>query len=380
MRIDWILCAFAMSLPAQDPVPAFELADGDRVVFLGNTFAEREALNGCIETALTRRFPGRRISFRNLGWSGDSVDVQLRPSGFPPLETWLEQTRPTVVFAAFGMNESHAGEAGIDAFARALDAFLDRLAPTKARVVLLSPIRHEALAPPFADPADHNRALKLYVEALRSAAARRKLAFVDLFESLKDWPFPLTENGIHLNAHGYARAARAIEGALGLLPLWKLQIDASGKVSPAGGAAVDEPHFDGTTLRFKVTKKTLSMEDRPLKVTGLSPGRWVLKAGGVSFASGSAEEWAMGVDVSSGPTEELRRAIVQKNELYFHRWRPQNAEYIYGTRSRAQGANVGNPQFASEFRLVESLVEEREKEIHALVRPVAETWELSKQP
>lgn len=77
--------------------------------------------------------------------------------------------------------------------------------------------------------------------------------------------------------------------------------------------------------------------------------------------------------------ERLRRLAVEKNALWFHRWRPQNTEYIYGTRSRAQGANVGNPQFASEFRYVESLVAEREAEMRDLARPAAQVYELTRE-
>jgi lysophospholipase L1-like esterase len=38
--------------------------------------------------------------------------------------------------------------------------------------------------------------------------------------------------------------------------------------------------------------------------------------------------------------EELRQAIVKKNELYFHRWRPQNETYLFGFRKHEQGRNA----------------------------------------
>ena len=50
----------------------FELLDGDRVAFIGDTFLEREQSYGCIETALTSRFHDRNVIFRNLGWSADT--------------------------------------------------------------------------------------------------------------------------------------------------------------------------------------------------------------------------------------------------------------------------------------------------------------------
>ena len=38
-------------------------------------------------------------------------------------------------------------------------------------------------------------------------------------------------------------------------------------------------------------------------------------------------------------TESLRAAIVAKNELFFHRWRPQNETYLFGFRKHEQGKN-----------------------------------------
>src|SRR5262245_40429554 len=58
----------------------FELRDGDRAVWLGGTLIEREQRYGYWETALTLRYPDRNITFRNLGWSGDTVWGESRVS------------------------------------------------------------------------------------------------------------------------------------------------------------------------------------------------------------------------------------------------------------------------------------------------------------
>ena len=52
---------------------SFELADGDRVVLLGNTFVERDLQHNRLETLLTSRFHAKTVVFRNLGWDGDTV-------------------------------------------------------------------------------------------------------------------------------------------------------------------------------------------------------------------------------------------------------------------------------------------------------------------
>ena len=57
----------------------------------------------------------------------------------------------------------------------------------------------------------------------------------------------------------------------------------------------------------------------------------------------------------------LRSAILAKNELYFHRWRPANNTYLFLFRKHEQGQN------AKEIPLFDPLVAEREQEIAKLL-------------
>ena len=66
---------------AATPAPRFELRDGDRVVFLGDTLVEREQSYGWIELMLTARAADRTVTFRNLGWSGDTPTGTSRTGG-----------------------------------------------------------------------------------------------------------------------------------------------------------------------------------------------------------------------------------------------------------------------------------------------------------
>ncbi|MBU6401879.1 MAG: hypothetical protein KGS61_16305, partial [Verrucomicrobia bacterium] len=59
------------ALPAEPPRP-FELREGDRVVFVGDTLVEREQEYGYLEARMTAQFPDRNVTFRNLGWSADT--------------------------------------------------------------------------------------------------------------------------------------------------------------------------------------------------------------------------------------------------------------------------------------------------------------------
>ena len=150
----------------------FELKNGDRVVFLGGTFIEREQSYGYVETALTARFADRDITFRNLGWSGDTSygDARAgfggRADGFQHLKEHVLALKPTLLLVGYGMSESFDGDSGLPSFEQGLNALLDALAPTRAKVVLLTPIAHEDLGRPLPDPAEHNRSLKRYGEAV----------------------------------------------------------------------------------------------------------------------------------------------------------------------------------------------------------------------
>ncbi len=383
--------------PAPRAAPGFALADGDRVVFLGNTLIEREQGHGYWELALTARFPKAKVIYRNLGWSGDTVFGDARAGfgnaadGFKQLKEHVLALKPTVLVIGYGTNESFEGPDGLPKFTKGLNVLLDALAPAKARVVLLSPLRHEYLGPPLPSPVAQNKNLRLYADAIRDVAAKRNHAFVDLYDLLGDgsrlaWPAPLTDNGMHPTAWGYWRSAFALERGLGL-PERGWRIDVEGSKAKARGARVDR--LSAGPLRFQVTdsllpapappkagapKTAFPFDDRVLCVKGLAAGDHVLTIDGKEVATASAAGWAAGVRLTRGPeldqAEKLRKEIVAKNELYFHRWRPQNVTYLLGFRKHEQGKN------AREIAQFDPLVDAREKEIARLRVPVAHTYEL----
>jgi lysophospholipase L1-like esterase len=197
-----------------------ELKDGDRVALIGNTFIEREQNYSYLETVLVARWPGRKITFRNLAWSGDTVYGHARgyfegpEQGFARLNGIVHELQPTVIFLGYGMGESFDGEAGLPSFRAGLERMLDMLKDLNARTVLIGPIKHENHGPPMPDPSEHNRVLRLYADVMKDVAAKRDHRFVDLYQLLGegDAKARLTENGIHLTEYGYHRAAAVIAG------------------------------------------------------------------------------------------------------------------------------------------------------------------------
>ena len=193
---------------------------------MGNTFFERDLKYNHLETALAVRWPGRNVTFRNLGWDGDTVWGDARAQfgsaadGFNSLSKHVADLKPTVIVVAYGMSESFAGAGGVDALRpRSSTRCSTCSRRTQARIVLLSPLRHEDLARPLPDPADHNRDLRLYVDAIAKVAGRRNHDFVNLFDLAGSKEQPLTQNGIHLNDLGYSRRVAGRSSGPSALPL-----------------------------------------------------------------------------------------------------------------------------------------------------------------
>ncbi len=383
------------------PPAAFTLLDGDRVVLLGSTFIERDQSHGYLEAALTSRFHSQKLQFRNLGWSGDTVFGEARAGfgtvadGFENLKRHVLALEPTVILLSYGANESFAGQAELDSFTRGLDVLLATLDETKARIVFIVPPPQEKLSPPLPDPTEHNRDLKRYCKAIAAAAAKRQAPFVDLFALLgpKLEPpagVPLTDNGLHLTDYGYWRAAPVIEQALSLPPRrWKIEIDVKRQNVFSNGTKLSDVKVAPTAVSFQALDEQLPLAAPPpgsppgslvvtgprvVRLAGLSGGKYVMYIAGHKVGVATAEQWAGGVALGTGPdfaqVEMLRRAIVAKNRLYFYRWRPQNETYLFGFRKHEQGNNaVEIPQF-------DPLVAEQEAAIRTLSAPVPRDYQI----
>ncbi|MDZ4818038.1 MAG: SGNH/GDSL hydrolase family protein, partial [Planctomycetota bacterium] len=265
-----LLLVAALPVAAADAPSKFELLDGDRVVMIGNTLIEREGRYGAIESMLAASYPDRRITFRNLGWSGDTVWGVARAywekpdEGYKSLFDLVEELKPTVVILGYGNNEAFGGPAKLQSFIEQYEKLLTDLQKHTKRIVILGLIQ------PTWEPTSkqHRQQIREYDAALQKLAEKHGLTFVSLADLWQDGKKPsaktvgststLTDDGIHGNTAGYEK--------LGQLLASRLQNPT--QTEPAAIANFDE----------------------------------------------------------------LRALILAKNELFFHRWRPQNRTYIFGFR------------------------------------------------
>lgn len=218
--------AFVVLLGAQPAqVKPFEFKDGDRVVWIGSTLVEREQKYGYWEAALIAANPDKNITFRNLGWSGDTVfgesrarfDFNKPGAGFKQLVDQTLELKPTVIFVSYGANEAFEGKEGLPKFEQGLEKLLDAFKPTKARVVLFTPLPAEK-AQSLPDPKPLNEKLALYSDAIKAIAKKRGDYLADLFDHVAGTKFaaPLTDNGLHPTEAGYAALETSALVSLGI--------------------------------------------------------------------------------------------------------------------------------------------------------------------
>lgn len=276
MRI--IPCLLLTVLLAQPAARAgaFEFKDGDRVMLLGGTVIEREQKFGFLETQLTLAAGAKKLTLRNLGWSGDTVFGTARSYFGPPSEgierltKHLEMLQPTVIIACYGHDVALDRDLKIGEFIAGYGTLLD-LARSKspgARLIIVAPPPFENLGPPLPDLSAANAKLAQVRDALKDFAAKQHATFVDTFALMggarKERPGkPLTDNGLHYGEAGYKLWAQKLVAGLGMK-------------APA---------------------------------------------------------------VSAAESESLRQAVIRKDFLFFNRWRPANETYLFGFRKHEQGKN-----------------------------------------
>jgi glucose/arabinose dehydrogenase/lysophospholipase L1-like esterase len=219
-----VLASFAAPCGAAAK-PELVLRQGDRIILIGNTFAERMQYYGYFETLLHARFPEHELVVHNLGYSADELALKPRQERFNDHGHTLKDEKPDVLIAAFGFNESFGGPAGLAKFKKDLESFINVSTTTKyngkeaPRLVLFSPIAHEDLKNPLiTDGKKNNVDIELYSRAMEELAAKHGVVFVDLFHPSKQLyessDQPLTINGIHLSDTGYKRLAPYMDQAL----------------------------------------------------------------------------------------------------------------------------------------------------------------------
>ena len=394
----------------------FRFHDDDHVVLLGGTFIERAQQFGHLEAALMNS-GATGLTFRNLGWSADTVFAESRgifdrpAKGYARMIEHLRAEEPDVVFVQYGQNEAmqEASGANSDTFQQQLRKLISDIKVTTPEVVLVTPHPLLKNLPPLPDASMWNPALQRYSQAVQSVADETGCLCVDLFVGFEDrlieaaetvglWRsgmiadehpdlkaallHSLTDNGMHWNNFGYrcisSMFAQALFGDVDRQ--LTVTIDASEgvqSVAVASGGKISvtpkmiQIKLNGPWLRSGMLMIDASQSQSTVSAVSRVSGKQLIPLVEVDITEPST---------SGGPGkvryqftedyDQLVDLLIRKNELYFHRWRPQNITYLFGFRKHEQGNN------AAEIAEFDPLIVDYEKQIQGLLGSAGPTIQL----
>lgn len=297
------------------------LKSGDRIALVGNTLFERARLYGHFETTL-QIASGSGVSgvtLRNLGWSGDTVFGDARSYFGPPAEGRdrltrnLTEVKPTVVLLCYGTEAAMSVDQGwTNEAAHAGDS-----------------------------AAGLEASLKLFLDGYQGLIDRvRSASGEGLREIVLISPPPLENLGAPLpdQAVNNRNLATFRDGIRELAKKNNLRfVDLFGTL---GGDT-----FKGEPADPPLTDDGVNYSEAGHVVVA----RELVK--GLGYSEGAL------VDLNNPAFAELRKAIIEKDRLFFHRWRPANETYLFLFRKHEQGQN------AKEIPMFDPLIADQEKKV-----------------
>ena len=373
--------AVALLTASQTTAADFAIRDGDRVVFLGDSITEQRLYTTYIEAYALTRHPGWKLSFRNVGWGGDTSWLRQRSH---PDENKLfaakedEQQKivegsvgnglardvlpfkPTFVTVKFGMNDHSYQPFREDifrAYVRSQSEISKVLGANGARVAFLTPQPIEDKRP---DPEKdvRNESLRKFSDGLKEVATNSGAAYVDQFDPYMTImrrehtakPDGIIGGGdaVHPGPAGQTLMAWAVLKGLGATALVsRAEINATTlkpgaaegcrieKVAKIQGGVsfdrVDEalpmPIDERAEPALKLAPVLEDLDRLDLRVTELPAGNYTVTIDGEAAGTASAEDLAKGWNLANAPgpitkqSREVLRLIFAKNDMFFHRWR-----------------------------------------------------------
>lgn len=239
----WMPCWAQLSLPKEN-----------RIVFLGDSITHSGGYITSIETALLIAAPDRKFELLNLGLPSETVSGLSEPGHaggkFPRpdlherLTRVLDQTKPELVIACYGMNDGiyyPLGESRFEKFRSGMERLHQAVVERGARIIHLTPAYFDALPvrnkllpaglDEYRQPFEgYDEVLEVYSKwLLEKKSAGWEVYDVHLAmknsvmrERQTDAKFSFASDGVHPNAAGQAVIASPLAKA------WGLQLDAKG--------------------------------------------------------------------------------------------------------------------------------------------------------
>jgi lysophospholipase L1-like esterase len=368
------MCALAAvctcSLAAD--LPPYYLHSGDRVVFYGDSITEQRLYTMLTELYGVTRYPKLDVTYVHSGWGGDrvtgggggTIDVRLARDVFA--------YKPTVVTIMLGMNDGkyvNHTQADDETFFKGYRHIVECLKQNDpgVRITAIEPSPFDDVTRPIGlQPAGYNAVLVNYSDWIRKYAAENKLDVADLNTSVVDMlkkanaadpevAQKIIPDRIHPSISGHLIMAEQLLKSWNARPLVSsVSIDAAaGKVTASEFARVTDLHAGDSmtwteldealplpfaqlvagnrdkTLALAIASSdvTEALNEQPLKITGLKPGKYKLTIDGEAVGTWPESELAEGVNLAilstpmSQQALEVRDWTVRHIEIHQFRWR-----------------------------------------------------------
>ena len=410
----------------------FPIHDGDRVVFLGDSITEQRLYTTYLESYILTRHPTWTLSFRNVGWGGDTAwlrqrahpnEGQLFAADEGSQQKMVEDSvgrglsrdvlplRPTFVTVKFGMND-HAYQAFREdifrAYSRSQTEIAKVLGATGARLAFLTPQPIEE-GRPDPDQDIRNVSLRKFSDGLKSIASKEGAIFVDQFDPYMTLMMherannPAAKIGggdaVHPGPAGHTLMAWAILKSLGASDLVsRAEIEVpTGKVAIATGCEIKNLKVAPKQVSFDRLDEALPMPIDPkaesalklapilkdlngyeLRISGLETGRYEIKVDGDTVAKIGADELAQSWNLATSAGAITRQAqqvlslVVKKNNVYFQRWRQVQ---LFDCPPWAQGPEFDAKRTAELARLDQEIAD-LETQINLARKPKSHHFEV----
>jgi lysophospholipase L1-like esterase len=400
----------------------FFIHDGDRVVFLGDSITQQQFYTNYIEAYALSRHPSWNLTFRNVGWGGDTSWLRQRQHinetllfasddktqlemVTPPIQFGLDRDvfplRPTVVTVDFGMNDFAYQALRPDilrAYIQSETQIARMLRSGGARPVFLTtqPIEEKR---PDPDQDIKNISLRKFADALKAMTERENIEFADQFDPYMQAMVNSRstigggDDSVHPGPAGHTIMAWAILKALGATPLVSTAaINAQDRsVGATQACSISNLKVEGVVVTFDRTDEALPMpvdakaeavlnlvpithdlNEYELKIEGLSAGRYTVTIDGEVAATVTASELGGGWNLAykAGPitrqSNELLAMVAKKNSLYFERWR--NVQLFNDPDWAAKNSDIESRRKAELVRL-DAEISSLEVKINAARQP-----------
>ena len=350
----------------------FELKDGDRVVFYGDSVTQAQpGYPLFIEGYVMTRFPHLHVWFANSGMYGDTVSGGETGSIDVRLQRDVIDLKPTVVTVMLGLNDGATkpwDDARFATFAAGYKHIVDSLrrALPEARIFLLLSSPYDDVTRPPDFKGGYNAVLTKYNQFVKSLGQREHLTVVDvnrpLMEMLKmakasnpQVAREIIPDRIHPGPGGHLIIAQS------LLQAWNapgtvaaVEIDAGAKrLVRADNAEVTDLHF-GSSVTWTETDRAIpfqvgkyddasefamqnsgfidALDKEPLKVTGLEGRLYSIAIDGEVVGKCTGQQLREGINLAVVGTPMVKQSLavyvltVRHDRFRYWSWREIHIE------------------------------------------------------